>query len=342
MRQQPCAPTEARWRRASADPHEPGGLAGLKHHADVVVGGGVDGHEPLHHAQGQALTRDRVLVQRCQRPAGSRRAARAAPASTRRPAGSWTEPRASTMRSDRVSDGSSRMATASTWESMAEASTSRAATMRIDSSWKPASMTLAEEAARLADLDEVVARDAVAGLRVRLVVGPGAAAQVEERAEGAIAVDDDVGVVDGLVAVAPALEHRRGDRNGRRDALTLELDVGQAADEADLVLVLRAALVVGLDDEFGLDRPGGARPPRRSPGTRAACSGRGRCQSAVGPWPEPTTRRRPRGLSERLPASLPPRIPPLSRTCDFRRAGSRSAPDRADLDRLHQRFTLSS
>ena len=45
------------------------------------------------------------------------------------------------MRSDRASDGSSRMATASTWESMAEASTSRAATRRIDVSWKPASMT---------------------------------------------------------------------------------------------------------------------------------------------------------------------------------------------------------
>ena len=114
-------------------------------------------------------------------------------------------------------------------------------------------MTSLKKPLRLPELDEVVARDAVARVRERLVVGPGVAAQVEERLKRAVPVDDDVGEVDGPAAVALALEHRRGDRDGRRDALTLELDVGQAADEADLVLVLRAGLVVGLDDELGLD-----------------------------------------------------------------------------------------
>ena len=124
---------------------------------------------------------------------------------------------------------------------------------------------LAEEAVRLPDLDEVVARDAVARVRERLVVGPGAAAQVEERAERAVAVDDDVGEVDGPAGVALALEHRRGDRHGRRDALALELHVGEAADEADLVLVLRAGLVVGLDDSS-------VSTPRRRPTSSVTAS----------------------------------------------------------------------
>lgn len=79
------------------------------------------------------------------------------------------------------------------------------------------------------------------------------ATQVEERLKRAVPVDDHVREVDGLAAVAVAHEHRRRDRHCRRYTLALELHEGQTADEADLVLVLRAGRVVGLDDELGLD-----------------------------------------------------------------------------------------
>ena len=66
------------------------------------------------------------------------------------------------MRSERASDGSSRRTTASTCESMAEASTSRAATSRIDVLVEAGLDDLAEEAAGLPELEQMVARDPVA------------------------------------------------------------------------------------------------------------------------------------------------------------------------------------
>ena len=49
--------------RGSPNPHEARGLTGLQHHADVVVGGGTHGDEPLDQPQGQTLSRVAVLVQ---------------------------------------------------------------------------------------------------------------------------------------------------------------------------------------------------------------------------------------------------------------------------------------
>src|SRR5665648_182214 len=112
------------------------------------------------------------------------------------------------------------------------------------------------------------AEDACPTGRLNECGSPRTAAQIEERAEPAVSVDDDVGEVERPVVVALAHEHRRRDRDRRQDALALELHVTEAADEADLVPVLRAGLVVGLDDQwpFALksthDRP--AQVPARS------------------------------------------------------------------------------
>src|SRR5262249_47700884 len=104
----------------------------------------------------------------------------------------------------------------------------------------------AKEAMGLAQADQGVARDVVAGVRVRIVVGPGAPAQVRERGVRALAPDDHVGEVDGLAPIPRALEHRSGELpDWRCDVLvalmalavlaaTCELDVGQAADEANI------------------------------------------------------------------------------------------------------------
>ena len=90
----------------------------------------------------------------------------------------------------------------------------------------------AEEAPGLSQLDQPVPRDAVAGLRQRLVEAPRRAAQVVEAAKAAVAADDDVGEIDGPAAVAPAAEDRRRHRRHRQPARPAQLDVGQAADEA--------------------------------------------------------------------------------------------------------------
>src|SRR5579883_1222697 len=56
----------------------------------------------------------------------------------------------------------------------------------------------------LVHLDQTVAGDAGAGVRVRFVESPRATAQIGERAEGAIAAHDHVREVDGPAAVAAA------------------------------------------------------------------------------------------------------------------------------------------
>ena len=97
----------------------------------------------------------------------------------------------------------------------------------------------------------------------------GAAAQIEERAEPAVSVDDDVGEVERPVVVALALEHRRRDRDRRQDALALELHARETADEADLVPVLRAGRVVGLDDQLPFALKSTHDRPAAGPGARA-------------------------------------------------------------------------
>jgi hypothetical protein len=111
----------------------------------------------------------------------------------------------------------------------------------------------AEEACGLADRDQVVAGDAVAGVRQRLVVGPRSATEIEERPDRTVSVDDHVGEIDRSLAVACPLEHGGGNGDREIEPEALERDVRQAADEAHLMLVSLAAVVRGFDDEVGLD-----------------------------------------------------------------------------------------
>ena len=89
----------------------------------------------------------------------------------------------------------------------------------------------AEVAARRAGPGQVIARDPVAGLRIRLVVRPRPAAQLGERPSRRIAVDVDIGVIDRPASVPRPLQQRCRDRLHRRRAPARQLDVGQPADE---------------------------------------------------------------------------------------------------------------
>jgi hypothetical protein len=90
----------------------------------------------------------------------------------------------------------------------------------------------AEVVVVLALAGEVIANDAVARLRLRLVEGPGATTEVREGVEGTIAVDNDIRKVDGPIAVAFPAE----DRSCQWLELARPRDVRQAAHEGDIRL----------------------------------------------------------------------------------------------------------
>ena len=80
---------------------------------------------------------------------------------------------------------------------------------------------LAEVAGPGAQADQAVEGDGVAGMRGRLVVGPGAALQLLQAGDRAVVADDHIRVVDGAAGVAVAasgLGGQRLHRWGRRAA----------------------------------------------------------------------------------------------------------------------------
>jgi len=87
------------------------------------------------------------------------------------------------------------------------------------------------------------------------------AAQVIEVPDHAAAADDHVGEVNRASVVTAARQNRRGDGNGRRAATALKVHVRQAADEADVVFILRPVLIARLGNE---DRPATERAADRA------------------------------------------------------------------------------
>src|SRR5690242_7559705 len=111
---------------------------------------------------------------------------------------------------------------------------------------------MTEESMCLAPSYQRVAGDVVARMRIHIVIGPDAAAQVGERAIGAVAPNDDIGEVDGQPAIPLALEHRRREKLDGRIAVPGQLDIGQSADEADLDLALPERIERATNAQFRL------------------------------------------------------------------------------------------
>src|SRR5262245_65330781 len=87
---------------------------------------------------------------------------------------------------------------------------------------------------RMAVASEHEARDAVARLRMGLVVRPRSAAQVGEAAARTVAANNDVGKVNRPAAVAVAANDRRNDRLNWAVAALSPLDIRQTTDERDI------------------------------------------------------------------------------------------------------------
>src|SRR5207249_943069 len=81
---------------------------------------------------------------------------------------------------------------------------------------------------------QVIAGEGISGVRARLVVGPGDAAEAGEGPEAAVAPDDHVGKVYGPTAVAALKRYRRGQELDPGSAEIRPARVHDAADEADL------------------------------------------------------------------------------------------------------------
>ncbi len=83
----------------------------------------------------------------------------------------------------------------------------------------------------------------VPGVRVRLVVGQATAGQVREAPRVAARRDDDVGEVDRTVLVSLTRQHGRCEDLHPDLSGSSQQEIRNAAHEADVVEVLRAALV---------------------------------------------------------------------------------------------------
>ena len=110
--------------------------------------------------------------------------------------GAGLGPQDSTTRNERVSGGRRRNSVSSTVLSIADASTSPASIICSVRLVAPVSVTRLNIPV-LPESGEVIAHDVVAGVRSRLVVHPARAAQVSERADGAVSAHHDIGEVNG-------------------------------------------------------------------------------------------------------------------------------------------------
>jgi hypothetical protein len=108
----------------------------------------------------------------------------------------------------------------------------------------------AEEAGTGAHADQAVEGHGVARMGRRLVVGPGAAAQLLQAGDAAVVVDDHIGVVDGPATVALTGQHRGGQRLHRRRVAVGQPDIGQPADHPEVGFASFELVEGGPDDQF--------------------------------------------------------------------------------------------